>query len=95
MRRQSLDPGAVLTLITAGWTVMYGPALISFQYDDRLILRFDDGHVDVEDRSDPLRAPTLTDPVWSSALAALGIDTELLMFNSMVHGWSCPLAMAC
>ena len=95
MRRQPLAPGASLQLRTAGWTVMYGPRLISFHLDDRSILRFDDGGVTVEDRSDPLSAPALTDPIWSRALALLGIDAKLLMFSPRMHGWTHAPEMAC
>ncbi len=95
MARLLLDPVAVRQLMEAGWTVMYGPGVISFNCDDRTICRFDDGQVDVEDRSDPLSAPTLTDPVWRAALATLGIDTDLLMFNPVVGGWTHPFGIAC
>jgi len=90
-----LDPSAVRQLMEAGWTVMYGPGVISFHFDHRTIYRSDDGQVNVEDRSDPLCAPALTDPVWRPALAMLGIDTHLLMFNPVGRWWTHPLAAAC
>ena len=95
MRRHTLSADTVRYLVAAGWTVMYGPNVISFHFDHRMICRFDDGQVDVADRRDPLRAPALTDPVWRPALAMLGIDAQLLMFNPVVRGWTHPLRAAC
>ena len=95
MLARRLDPRVVGTFVDLGWTVMYGPQLISFHYDHRSILRFDDGRVEVEDRTDPLWAPSLADPVWAAALAVLGLDLELLSFNPASLGWTQPLRMAC
>ena len=91
MLARTLDPRVVSKLVGAGWTVMYGPQLISFTFDHRAVFRFDDGRIEIEDRHDPLGAPELSDPVWRKALATLGIETGLLGFDQARRGWTQPL----